>query len=99
MPVGRFRNDPRELDEVEREVSAAQYPELALNLGMGLGILVPYLARMAAERGIDLVVTGPLAPLTVPGLPVAGPIVCGIVGYLLGHRYRVYRAARLREEG
>ena len=40
MAIGRFRTDPAELTPAEREVVAAQYPEGALVLGMGLGMVV-----------------------------------------------------------
>lgn len=92
MPVGRFRSDPRELDDVEREISAKQFPEAALMLGMGFGLTIPlalgtYVASVAAL----------LAP--VGGTGVASALLSitgGIVGYLVGYRYKQYRIARLR---
>lgn len=87
MPVGRFRKDPRELDEVESRVAAAQYPESSLMFGMGVGLILP----MAA---------GELLP-ALPSLAVTlatgfGPIVGGVVGYLLGHAYKKRKLRKLR---
>ena len=55
MAIGRFRDDPEAMDASEREVAAAQYPEGALVVGMGLGMAVP----MALAP--SLVVLGPIA--------------------------------------
>lgn len=40
MSIGRFRDVPAEMDDVEREVAAAQYPEGGLVLGLGGGVLL-----------------------------------------------------------
>lgn len=80
MPIGRFREDPRELDEIEREVSAKQIPEAALMLGMGVGLVVP-------------MAVAPDAPVAAALLSIAG----GVVGYLVGFRYKVRRIERRRQ--
>ena len=54
MAIGRFRDDPEAMDEAERTVAAAQYPEGALVAGMGLGMALPMALAPA------LVVVGPL---------------------------------------
>jgi hypothetical protein len=41
MALGRFRDDPEAMSEAECEVAAAQYPEGAHVVGMGLGMAVP----------------------------------------------------------
>lgn len=43
MAIGRYRDAPSDMDEVEREVAAAQYPEGCLVIGLGLGIVLPVL--------------------------------------------------------
>ena len=40
------------MDEIEKEVSSAQYPEFMLSFGMGLGILLP----MVSMPGRTLVI-------------------------------------------
>lgn len=90
MPVGRFRTDPADLDEFERRVSARQYPEGALVVGMGAGIAGPFLAQQLSLS--LLLLSGPV------GMAL-GPIAGGVGGYLLGHRYKqrkldAHRAAR-----
>jgi hypothetical protein len=92
MPVGRFRTDPREFDEVEREVSAKQLPEAALMLGMGLGLTVPLALGTYTAAGALLAPVGGTGPASAL-LSVLG----GVVGYLAGFRYKQYRIARLRE--
>lgn len=87
MPVGRFRKDPRELDEVEKRVAAAQYPEGSLLFGMGVGLMIP-LAAQGSIPGLPSIV-GTLGT----GL---GPMVGGVAGYLLGHAYKQRRIGRLR---
>jgi membrane protein YqaA with SNARE-associated domain len=88
MPVGRFRKNPRELDEVERRVFAAQYPEGSLLFGMGAGLVAP----MAAGAFLEL-------PSVVGTLGTGvGPLFGGVFGYLLGHVYRQMRIESLREE-
>lgn len=79
MPVGRFRTDPAELDEVERRVSARQYPEGALVVGMGVGIATPFLVQQLSLS--LLLLSGPV------GMAM-GPVAGGVGGYLLGHRYK-----------
>lgn len=81
MPIGRFRNDPRELDDIEQDISAKQIPEASLMVGMGIGLVVP----MAIVP--DVAVAGAL-------LSIAG----GIVGYLIGFRYKVRRIERRRRQ-
>jgi len=84
MPVGRFRKNPRELDDVEMRVFAAQYPEGSLLFGIGLGLLAAMVAGVVTE-----------IPATTNTLVTGfGPIVGGIAGYLLGH---VYKDMRLRQ--
>jgi len=86
MPVGRFRKNPRELDDLEKKVSAAQYPEGSLLFGMGAGLVLP----MAAQAATQL-------PATVDTLGTGfGPVVGGIAGYLLGHVYKEARLESLR---
>ncbi len=86
MPVGRFRKNPRELDDFEKQVSAAQYPEGSLLLGMSVGLLLP----MSVIGLVDIpAVLGTLST----GI---GPIVGGVAGYLLGHVYKQIRLERLR---
>lgn len=43
MAIGKYRDTPAEMDELEREVAAAQYPEGGLVVGIGVGILVAML--------------------------------------------------------
>ncbi|WP_408959723.1 hypothetical protein [Natrinema sp. 74] len=43
MAIGRYRDEPSEMDDIEREVAAAQYPEGGLVVGLGLGIVLPLL--------------------------------------------------------
>jgi hypothetical protein len=43
MAIGPYRETPSDMDEVEREVAAAQYPEGGLVGGLGVGIVVPLL--------------------------------------------------------
>ncbi len=81
VPIGRYRSDPRELEGVEREISARQHPEAALLFGMGLGLSVPLVL------GEYLGAVGMLAVGPVPALL---SITGGIVGYLVGHRYKRY---------
>ncbi|MDZ7687171.1 MAG: hypothetical protein U5J64_00350 [Halobacteriales archaeon] len=86
MPVGRFRKNPRELDDVEQRVFAAQYPEGSLLFGIGLGLLLPMVAVAVTEL-----------PATVGTLGTGfGPILGGVAGYLLGHVYKQTRLERLR---
>ncbi|WP_254522173.1 hypothetical protein [Natrinema caseinilyticum] len=41
MAIGRYRDVPADMDDVEREVAAAQYPEGGLVFGLGVGIVLP----------------------------------------------------------
>lgn len=43
MAIGRYRDVPDEMEDIEREVAAAQYPEGGLVVGLGAGILLPLL--------------------------------------------------------
>jgi hypothetical protein len=88
MPVGRFRKNPRELDEVEKRVTAAQYPEGGLLFGMGIGLVIPMTVRWVVE------ISSIVATLSTG----FGPMVCGVVGYLLGHLYKRWRLDSLRGE-
>ncbi|WP_254762796.1 hypothetical protein [Natrinema marinum] len=47
MAIGRYRDAPAEMDDIEREVAAAQYPEGGLVLGLGVGIVLPLLTLEA----------------------------------------------------
>lgn len=85
MPVGRFRSNPRELNDAERQVYAKQYPEVGVPAGMGFGLAIPFLVGMIG------VSTAPLSALAAPGSTVVGPILGGILGYYLGHRFQSYR--------
>lgn len=88
MPVGRFRKNPRELDEVEKRVFAAQYPEGSLLLGMGVGLIVPMTAQGLVEM-----------PSLVSTLGTGiGPLIGGVAGYLLGHAYKQRRIDSLRRK-
>ncbi|WP_201287787.1 hypothetical protein [Salinirussus salinus] len=87
MPVGRFRTDPAELDDLERRVSARQYPEGALVVGMGVGIAAPFLTQQLSLS--LLLLSGPV------GMAL-GPVAGGVGGYLLGHRYRQWKLAASR---
>lgn len=40
MPIGRFRDVPTEMDELERRVAAAQYPEGGVVLGTSTGLVL-----------------------------------------------------------
>jgi len=86
MPVGRFRKDPRELDEVEKRVTAAQYPEGGLLFGMGVGLILPMTVLGAVE----------LSSVVATLWTGLGPMVGGVVGYLLGHAYKQRRLNSLR---
>ncbi len=88
MPVGRFRKDPRELDEVEKRVTAAQYPEGGLLLGMGIGLIIPMTVRWVV--GLSSVVATLWTGF--------GPMVGGVIGYLLGHLYKRWRLESIRGE-
>lgn len=80
MPVGRFREDPRELSEREREIHARQYPEGLLVVGTLLGTV--------ARVGLDV------GPVSVPSalvghaIAIVAVVVGGVSGYLLGIAYR-----------
>lgn len=93
MPVGKFRSDPRELDEVERRVSSLQYPEAGVPIGMGLGLVLPLLVGTLSVASL------PLAVLAHPAGPVVGPVLGGVIGYLLGHRLKERRIRTLKEKG
>lgn len=43
MAIGRYRDDPTELDEIEQRVAAAQYPEGGVAFGGFLGVLLAFL--------------------------------------------------------
>ena len=88
--MGRFRNDPRELDADERAVAARQYPEGLHVLGSLLGLAIPVLAGQF--------VPGAPALLTSPLAAILGLLVGGVGGYLLGEGYR-RRALRRRRAG
>lgn len=79
MPVGRFRDDPRELEDTERVVTARQYAEGLHVLGSLLGLSVPYLLGAVAPSAPGLL----LSPLG----SILGLLVGGVSGYLLGDRY------------
>jgi hypothetical protein len=87
MPVGRFRTDPAELDDLERRVSARQYPEGALVVGMGAGIAGPFLVQ---QLSLSLLL------LSSPVGMALGPVAGGVGGYLLGHRYKQWKLGARR---
>lgn len=91
MPVGRFRKDPRKLDELERRVHAVQYPEGALVVGMGTGMSIPLLARQFPT------VEAVLGFVANPISPAFGAILFGIVAYLIGHEFKQRRIRTLRD--
>ncbi len=78
MAIGQYRDDPAEMDDVEREVAAAQYPEGGLVVGLGVGIVLPV--------------------LTVQALLVLTPFLGGIVGFVVGRRFRDYAIRRRRRD-
>jgi membrane protein YqaA with SNARE-associated domain len=88
MPVGRFRKNPRELDDFEKQVFAAQYPEGSLLLGMGVGLFFAMTAK-------DLSLLPSLVTTVGTGV---GPIIGGVFGYLLGHAYKQRRLRNLRRQ-
>ena len=47
MAIGQYRDVPAEMDDIEREVAAAQYPEGGLVVGLGVGIVFPLLTLEA----------------------------------------------------
>ncbi len=57
MAIGQYRDDPAEMDDLEREVAAAQYPEGGLVVGLGLGIVFP-LATVPALLAVAPVLGG-----------------------------------------
>jgi hypothetical protein len=78
MAIGRFRDVPAEMDDLECRVAAAQYPEGGLVAGMGLGIAL----------GI------PLSPVAVAVGPIAGALAGYGAGRVFrGYRLRRLRAA------
>lgn len=79
MPVGRFRENPRELDDTERFVTARQYAEGLHVFGSLLGLSVPHVLAAVAP-GAPAVLLSPLGA-------IIGLLVGGISGYLLGDRY------------
>lgn len=64
MAIGRYRDEPAEMDDDEREVAAAQYPEGGLVIGLGVGIV------------LSLVVADALLVLT----PVLGGVIGFVLG-------------------
>lgn len=69
-------------------MSARQYPEGALVVGMGIGIAAPFLTQQLSLS--LLLLSGPV------GMAL-GPVAGGVAGYLLGHRYRQWKLAAHRE--
>ncbi|MDF9747525.1 hypothetical protein [Natrinema salsiterrestre] len=47
MAIGEYRDVPAEMDDIEREVAAAQYPEGGLVVGLGVGIVLPLVTVQA----------------------------------------------------
>lgn len=91
MPVGRFREDPRTLGDREREIYARQYPEGLLVVGTLLGVGL----RLGFSTGVVS------APTVMIGhvLSIAGVLVGGVAGYLLGVAYRDRKLRAVREAG
>lgn len=78
MTLGRYRDLPAEMDDLECRVAAAQYPEGGLVVGMGVGIAL----------GIAL------SPLVVAVGPIVGALAGYGAGRLFrGYRLRRLRAA------
>lgn len=44
MAIGRYRDAPDEMDDIECAVAAAQYPEGGLMFGIGIGIVLAVVA-------------------------------------------------------
>ncbi|WP_226005138.1 hypothetical protein [Natrinema salinisoli] len=47
MAIGEYRDVPAEMDDIEREVAAAQYPEGCLVVGLGVGVVLPLVTVQA----------------------------------------------------
>lgn len=90
MPVGRFREDPRELGDEERAVYARQHAEGLLTVGSLLGVGIPY--------GLSVVAPGLVSPVLGRLAALVGVLVGGIGGYLLGYAYRERKLRAVRED-
>lgn len=91
MPVGRFRTDPRTLDDIERKIYALQYPEGALVIGMGLGLIIPLIFQQVPNLGPFSDILGSTI------MTVLAPIILGVVFYLAGHQFKKYRLQNSRK--
>ena len=84
MAIGRYRDRPAEMDDLECRVAAAQYPEGGLVVGMGLGILL----GMA------------VSPVAVAVGPIVGALAGYGGGRVFrGYRLRRLRASTGAREG
>ncbi|WP_049912911.1 hypothetical protein [Natrialba hulunbeirensis] len=63
MSIGRFRDVPSEMDGVEREIAAAQYPEGGLVFGLASGVVAGMLT--SALLLVTLPFVGALAGFAV----------------------------------
>ena len=84
MAIGRYRDVPAEMDDLECRVAAAQYPEGGLVVGMGLGIVL----------GMGL------SPVAVAAGPIVGALAGYGAGRVFrGYRLRRLRASADTGEG
>lgn len=90
MPVGRYREDPRELGEREREIHARQYPEGLLVVGTMLGIALKFGFQFGLLPATSAVVSNAIV--------VTGVVVGGVGGYLVGIRYRRRKIRAIDDE-
>lgn len=90
MPVGRFRDDPRDLGETEREIYARQHAE---------GLLVfASLVCTAVPLALGTVAPGVVPPGVARLAAVPGAFFGGIAGYLIGYAYRERRLQAVRQQ-
>lgn len=78
MAIGRYRDVPAEMDDLECRVAAAQYPEGGLVVGLGMGIVLGML----------------LSPVVVAVGPILGALAgYGAGRAFRGYRLRRLRAS------
>lgn len=85
MAIGRYRDVPAEMDDLECRVAAAQYPEGGLVVGMGLGIVLgmalsPVAVAVGPIVGALALVVG--NAVSVPIYVLSGPLAGaeGLIG-------------------